>query len=131
MRRYWERWEQAMIETAAFGHGGYEWLRMWTPELVAECSKLLDEAEVLAAQDTEKVQRRVAFARIGMRFTEVWTRMRYYADRGEWQAAIAAGDEAIRRIKATDGSEPQAFWVWLCVRQTEEMMRPYREAMAP
>jgi hypothetical protein len=130
MRRYWERWEQAMIDTAAFGHGGYEWLRMWTPELVAECSRLLDEAEALAAQDTEKIQRRVGFARIGMRFTEVWTRMRYYADRGEWAAAVASGQEAIRRVEATQGTEPQAFWIWLCVRQTEDMMRPYREALA-
>ena len=45
MRRYWERWEAAMAATTAQGDGGYEWLRMFTPELVDECGGLLDEAD--------------------------------------------------------------------------------------
>ncbi|HVO09453.1 MAG TPA: DUF4838 domain-containing protein [Vicinamibacteria bacterium] len=131
MRRYWERWEQAMTDTAASdGHGGYAWLRMFTPELVAAAGHDLDQAEGLAAFDRERVKQRVAFARQGWRFTEAWTLMRANAERGEWAAAVLAGEEAIRRLEATKGSEPQAFWVQLAVQQTQAMMQPYREAAA-
>jgi hypothetical protein len=130
MRRYWERWEQAMTATTAHGHGGYEWLRMFTPALVAEADALLVEAERLAANDREKVRRRVAFGRAGFRFTEAWTRMRDHASRQEWAQAVAAGDEAIRRIRETAGNEPQAFWIDLAVTQTQDQMKPYRAALA-
>jgi hypothetical protein len=130
MRRYWERWEEAMVETGTGRDGGYEWLRMFTPERVEECGRLLDEAEALARQDGEKVRRRVAFARLGFRFTEAWTRMRAHAERGEWAQAIAAGEEAIARVEETSGTEPQAFFVPLAVSQTRAMIQPYREALA-
>jgi len=130
MRRYWERWERAMAGTAAGGHGGYDWLRMFTPELVAVAGHDLDEAEALAASDREKVKRRVDFARQGWRFTEAWTLMRTNAEHEEWAAAVLAGEEAIRRLEATKGTEPQAFWVQLAVQQTQAMMQPYREAVA-
>ena len=130
MQRYWERWEQAMIATAAGGDGSYQWLRMFTPELVAECARHLADAESAAVSDTEKVKARVAFARTGFRFTEAWTRMRRHAGRQEWDAAVAAGEEAIARIKETDGMEPQAFFVSLAVGQTEAMVKAYREGRA-
>jgi Domain of unknown function (DUF4838)/Glycosyl hydrolase family 67 N-terminus len=130
MRRYWERWEQAMAATVGQGHGGYQWLRMFTPNLVAETDPLLAEAERLAASDRDKVRQRVAFARQGFRFTEAWTRMHDHAARQEWRAAVAAGEEAIRRIRETAGTQPQAFWIELAVSQTEAMMKPYREALA-
>jgi hypothetical protein len=130
MRRYWERWEQAMAATTAQGHGGYEWLAMYTPALVAEQDVVLTEAERLAAGDREKVRRRVAFARLGFRFTEAWTRMRDHAGRREWAAAVAAGDEAIGRLRETAGTEPQAFWIDLAVAQTQAQMKPYRDALA-
>jgi hypothetical protein len=130
MRRYWERWEQAMAAGAAQGHGGYEWLAMFTPALAAEADGILAEAERLAEGDGEKVRRRVALARLGFRFTEAWTRMRDYASRREWAAAVAAGEEAVRRLRESAGSEPQAFWIDLAATQTENMMKPYREALA-
>jgi hypothetical protein len=98
MQRYWERWEAAMAATTADGDGGYEWLRMFTPELVDECGGLLDEAERLASGDTEKVQRRVAFARIGFRFTEAFARMLDAGARRDLPALGAAAAEAERRI---------------------------------
>jgi hypothetical protein len=131
MRLYWERWEQAMIATAPGGHGGYSWLRMYTNELVAECGKHLADAEAAAASDTDKVKARVAFARAGFRFTEAWTRMRQHGYRGQWDAAVAAGEEAIARIKETDGMQPQAFFVSLAVDQTNTMVKAYREGRAP
>ena len=130
MQRYWERWEQAMIATAAGGDGSYQWLRMFTPELVAECARHLADAESAAVSDTEKVKARVAFARSGFRFTEAWTRMRQHAGRQEWDAAVAAGEEAIARIRETDGMEPQAFFIALAVSQTEAMVKAYREGRA-
>ena len=48
----------------------------------------------------------------------------------EWRAAVAAGEEAIRRARETAGTQPQAFWIELAVSQTEAMMKPYREALA-
>jgi hypothetical protein len=130
MQRYWERWEQAMIDTAPAGHGGYQWLRMFTPELLAECGRHLADAEAAAVSDTDKVVARVAFARTGFRFTEAWTRMRGHASRQEWAAAVAAGEEAIARIRATQGLEPQAFFIALAVSQTEAMVKAYREGRA-
>ena len=130
MRRYWDRWEQAMVATAAHGHGGYEWLRMFTPDLVAAAERDLAEAERAAASEPEKVHKRLALARMGFRFTEAWTRMRQHADAGNYAAALAAGEEAIARIDQTAGTEPQAFWISLAVGQTRAMMQPYRDAVA-
>jgi hypothetical protein len=122
MRRYWERWEQAMIATAAEGDGGYEWLRMFTPALVAECGRYLAEAEALAAGDRDKVVRRVAFARTGFGFTDAYTRMIDAGLRGDPSGARAAGEDAIRRLQATANSEPQAFFVSLALDETRYLL---------
>jgi hypothetical protein len=130
MQRCWERWERAMIATADGGDGGYQCLRMFRPELVAECAHDLAAAEFAAGSDTEKVKARVAFARKGFPFTEAWTRMRLHAGRQEWEAAVAAGKEAVFRVKETEGTEPQAFFVSIAISQTETMIKAYREGRA-
>jgi len=130
MRRYWERWESAMIETAKLGDGGYKWFEMFTPALIAECAGYLAEAERLAATDREVVRRRIAFARKGFLFTQAWTRLRYHGERGEYKEAVAAGEEALRRIDETTDSEPQAFFTWLAKSQTEKIIEPYKQALA-
>ncbi|HEX8137947.1 MAG TPA: DUF4838 domain-containing protein [Pyrinomonadaceae bacterium] len=130
MRKYWERWEQAMIETAKLGDGGYKWFEMFTPGLVSECNAYLTEAERLAATDREVVRRRLAFIRKGFRFTEAWTKLRYHGERGEYKEAVAAGEEALKRIDETTDSEPQAFFIWLAKSQTEKIIEPYRRALA-
>jgi hypothetical protein len=132
MRRYWLRWEEAMVDTAAHGHGGYQWQRMFTPRLLAECDALLREAERAAAvAPGGKVERRVALARAGFRYTEAWTRMRGHAERHAWDAAISAGEEAIACAEDTEGmGPPQAFWRGLLVRQMRAAMAPYRAAQA-
>jgi hypothetical protein len=43
---------------------------------------------------------------------------------------VAAGEEAIARIRATQGMEPQAFFIALAVSQTEAMVKAYREGRA-
>jgi hypothetical protein len=129
MRRYWERWETAMIETAKNGDGGYKWFEMFTPALIGECDRYLAEAERLAATDREVVGRRVAFARKGFRFTDAWTRLRYHGERGEYREAVAAGEEALKRIDETADAEPQAFFTWLAKSQTEKIIEPYRQAL--
>jgi len=129
MRRYWERWETAMIDTAKLGDGGYIWQMMFTTELIAECDNYLKEAERRALNDRDKVRRRVAFARTGFRFTEAWTRMQTHARKQQWAQAVAAGDEAIRRIEETAGTEPQAFWIYLAKSQTEATIAEYRKAI--
>lgn len=130
MRGYWECWEQAMVRTAQPDDYGYQWQRMFTAEQVASCGAFLQEAETLARGDREQVGARVALARTGFDFTEAWARMRTHGERGEWALAIAAGEEAIRRIESTAGSEPQAFLIPLAVQQTRAQMEPYRNALA-
>jgi hypothetical protein len=123
MRRYWERWEQAMVATASLGDGGYQWLRLFTPELVTECGRYLSEAEALAASDREQVSRRVAFVRSGHRYTEALTEMIDYGIHGDVSATMAAAEEALRRARETEGSQPQAFFMFLVETQTITLMR--------
>jgi hypothetical protein len=131
MQRYWERWEAAMIATAAQGDGGYEWLRMFTPELVAECDGILEEAERRAGADTDKVQRRVAFARVGFRFTEAFTRMLDAGARRDLPALRAAAAEAETRIEEARGSEPQAFFTSLAIDQTRHLLKILEQGAPP
>ena len=126
MRRYWTLWEDAMVATTARGHGGYQWLPMFTLDLTAQADRLLGEAEGAAAGDRDVVVRRVAFARAGFRFTEAFVRMRTHGDRAEWNAAVAAGEEALARIRETTGTEPQAFFNALAIPQTQAMVDQYR-----
>jgi hypothetical protein len=130
MKAYWECWEQAMVRTAAPEDYGYQWQRMFTPEQVSSCGAFLAEAETLARGDREKVVKRVALARSGFDFTEAWTRMRAHADRGEWALALSSGEDAIRRLESTAGTEPQAFYISLAVQQTRAQMDPFRAALA-
>ena len=125
MRRYWETWEAAMAKQPC---GGYAWLAMFTPELLAETGTLLDEAERLAATD-ETVKARIALHRIGYRFTDAFTRMRLHGAKEEWQQAVDAGNEAIKIVEESEGTEPQAFWIWLAVSQTKGQMKPYLDKL--
>jgi len=125
MRRYWETWEAEMEKQPC---GGYNWLAMFTPELLAKTGKLLDEAERLAG-DNEKVKKRLALHRIGYRFTDAFTRMRIHGAKEEWQQAVDAGNEAIKIVEETKDMEPQPFWIWLATAQTQGQMRPYLNKM--
>jgi hypothetical protein len=127
MRRYWMGWEDAM---ATQPHGDDHWQTMFTAVRIAEADAALTDAEQAAATDRPKVAQRVALARAGFRFTEAWARLRGHAQRGEWRAAISAGEEAIACAQDTVGSEPQAFVVPLVIRQTEARLAPYRVELA-
>ena len=118
MRRYWGRWEEAMLATATHGDGGYEWLRVFTNPLVAETGGYLVEAERAAADDSEKVRRRVAFVKVGHGYTEAWTQIIEAGLRGDVAGARAWGDEAIRRGRATAGMVPQPVYVYIVETQT-------------
>ncbi|MEO8499686.1 MAG: DUF4838 domain-containing protein, partial [Vicinamibacteria bacterium] len=115
MRRYFDLWEDAMQNTSAAGDRGYAWLSMFTPALVSEAGLLLKQAETLAATDTEKVQRRVAFARTGFGYTEAYTMMLDAGLRKDPAAVARWSEEAQKRVKATEGSAPQAFFVSLAI----------------
>jgi hypothetical protein len=131
MRSYWERWETAMAATTAQGEGGYNWLRMYTPELVAECGAYLAEAERLAESDGEKVRRRVAFARTGFGFTEAFTRMLAAGVRRDVPGIRAAAAEAEQRILDAKASEPQAFFTSLAVEQTRYLRSVLEQGRLP
>jgi hypothetical protein len=131
MQRYWERWEAAMTASAAQGDGGYEWLRMFTPELVAECEELLEDAERLAGGDTDKVQRRVAFARVGLGFTQAFMRMLDAGARRDLPALRTAAAEAELRLQEARGSEPQAFFTTLALDQTRALLKILEQGVPP
>ena len=118
MRRYFDLWEDAMQQTSAAGDRGYAWQSMFTPALVAEADLLLKQAEALAKSDREKVQARVAFARTGFGYTEAYAQMLDAARRNDRAAVLSWSEEAQKRIKAAEGSAPQAFFVSLAVDQT-------------
>ncbi len=118
MRRYFDLWEDAMRQTSPAGDRGYAWQSMFTPALVSEAGLLLAQAESLAKSDSEKVRARVAFARLGFGYTEAYTQMLDAARRNDTNAVLTWSVEAQKRIKATEGSAPQAFFVSLAVDQT-------------
>jgi hypothetical protein len=121
MRRYFDLWENAMLNTGAAGDRGWAWLSMFTPALVAEAAGALSQAEGLATGDSEKVQSRVAFARLGFRFTEAYTMMLDAGIRKDQRDVLKWSEEAQKRVKATEGSAPQAFFVSIAVEQTRYM----------
>ena len=131
MRRYWTLWEDAMVATAAQAHGGYTWLPMFKPEVIERAEALLAEADAAASGEREKVVARVAFARLGFRYTQSWARMRQHGDRHEFAAAVAAGDEALARLRDAQGREPQAFFHSLAVQQTQAQIDQYRAGRMP
>jgi hypothetical protein len=119
MRRYFDLWEDAMVnDTAAAGDRGYAWLSIFTPARTAEAGALLQEAEALAKGDREKVRKRVAFARTGFGYTEAYTNMLDAGLRKDPDAVMKWVEEAVKRLKATEGSAPQAFFVSLAVDHT-------------
>jgi hypothetical protein len=127
MRAYWQRWEDAMVETKPQGHGGYAWQQMFTSQLIAECDRLLRQAEnETASSPGAKFARRIALARAGFRYTEAWARMRQDAEKHEWPDAVSAGEEAIACAEDTRGWMPQAFWIDLVSRQTRALLAAYR-----
>ncbi|MEO5761109.1 MAG: DUF4838 domain-containing protein [Vicinamibacteria bacterium] len=118
MRRYFDLWESAMQNTSAAGDLGYAWISMFTPALIAKADTLLKEAEALALKDSEKIRTRIAFARLGFRYTEAYTNMLDAGARKDVRAILEWSDEAQKRLKATEGSAPQAFFVSIAVDQT-------------
>ena len=131
MRRYWECWEDAMI---AHREAGGLRLPVAAHDDAGAGGDLRAPPHARRsswrAATREKVAKRVALARLGLDFTEAWTRMRAHGDRGEWALALAAGEEAIRRIAGDRGTEPQAFFISLAVEQTEAAILPYRRVAA-
>ena len=115
MRRYFDLWENAMQKTSEAGDRGYAWMSMFTPALVAEAETLLREAEQLSLTDTEKHRGRVAFARLGFGYTEAFARMLDAGLRKDVRGVIEWSEEARKRVKATEGSAPQAFFVSLAM----------------
>ena len=107
-----------MRNTSAAGDRGYAWLSMFTPALVSEAGLLLEQAETLATTDTEKVRRRVAFARTGFGYTEAYAQMLDAGLRNDPAAVARWSEEAQKRVKATEGSAPQAFFTSLAISHT-------------
>lgn len=121
MRRYFDLWEKAMPQTSAAGDHGYAWLSMFTPALIAEANGALVEAEGVAATGAEKFRSRVAFARLGFGYTEAYTRMLDAGLHKDIRGVLQWSEEAQKRVKATEGSAPQAFFVSVAVDQTRYM----------
>jgi hypothetical protein len=131
MRRYFDLWEDAMLQTGAAGDGGYAWLSIFTPARASEAGILLQEAEELAATDSEKIRQRVAFARVGFGYTEAYAQMLDAGLRNDPAAVLSWSEEAQKRVKATEGSAPQAFFVSLAIDQTRYLTSILTRGVAP
>lgn len=132
MRRYFDLWETSMKKTGESPeHRGYSWLSMFTLPLVAEADVILKEAEALAATDSEKVQKRVAFVRVGFGYTDAFARMIEAGGRKDKAALAQWSEEAQKRVKATEGSAPQAFFTSLAIDQTKYMARILESGVPP
>ncbi|MBK5255503.1 MAG: DUF4838 domain-containing protein [Vicinamibacteria bacterium] len=131
MRRYFDLWEDAMLQTAAAGDRGYAWLSIFTPARVSEAAILLQKAGELAATDREQVRQRVDFARVGFGYTEAYAQMLDAGLRNDPQAVHSWSEEAQRRVRATEGSAPQAFFVSLAIDQTRYLARILDQGVAP
>jgi len=131
MRRYFDLWENAMPGTGDAGDRGYAWLSIFTLPRIREAGDLLEQAEASARADGEKVQKRVAFARSGFAYTEAYAHMLDAGLRGDKEAVAAWSAEAQKRIKATEGSAPQAFFVSLALDQTKYLARILARGVAP
>ncbi len=119
MRRYWERFETAMAETASVGDGGYAWISMFRRSLLDASARDLTEAEQLVRSDSKDVVRqRIAFIRLGFDYTEAVTEMFEAHYRNDPYAVLEWTQRAVDRINKTAGSAPQAFFVSIAVSQT-------------
>ena len=131
MRRYFDLWENAMQNTTSAGDGGYAWLSMFTSDLVGEADRALRQAEQLARGADPRFSRRVAFARSGFAFTEAFTKMLEAGLRKDTAAVKQWSDEAQARVRATERSSPQAFFVSLAIDQTRYMQRILEQGVPP
>lgn len=109
MRRYVSIFERAMRQTTARGDGGFTWVSMFTPALIEESGTALAQAEVAARSGPEKFQSRVAFARTGFGYTEAFANMLDAGLRRDVRAVLEWSARAEERLKAAEGSAPQAF----------------------
>ena len=132
MRRYSDLWETAFKKTGESPeHRGYWWLSMFSLPLVAEADRILKEAEALAKADTDVVRLRVAFARTGFGYTDAYARMIDAGVRKDKAALSQWSVEAQRRLRATERSAPQAFFVSLAIDQTKYMRRILETGLPP
>ena len=120
MRRYWERFETAMADSASVGDGGYAWISMFRRPLLEASAADLAEAERLAGGDSrEIVRQRIAFARLGFDYTEAVIEMFEAHYRGDGFATRDWSLKAVERLRKTEGSAPQAFFLSIAVGQTQ------------
>jgi hypothetical protein len=119
MRRYWERFEIAMADSAAVGDGGYAWISMFRRPLLDAAAADLAEADRLARGDSrEIVRQRLAFVRLGFDYTEAVVEMFEAHYRGDTAAVFDWSQKAVDRVRKTEGSAPQAFFVSIASNQT-------------
>jgi hypothetical protein len=122
MRRYWERFEMAMADSVAVGDGGYAWISMFRRPLIDAAATDLAEADRLARGDSREIVReRLAFVRLGFDYTAAVAEMFEAQDRGDPSAVLDWSEKAIDRVRKTQGSAPQAFFVSIAVGQTRAL----------
>jgi hypothetical protein len=129
MRRYWERWENAMVSAADTHCGGYKWWAIFTPEILAAADGDLKEAERRAGT-AGLVADRVRFARQGFEFTCRWARMEEMGKAGDYAGAVKAGEEAVAYIESVKDTPIYVVETWLAVPQTKNRIKLWQEKLA-
>lgn len=132
MRRYWERFETAMADSISVGDGGYAWISMFRRPLLDAAAADLSEADRLARGDRREIVReRMAFVRLGFDYTEAVVEMFEAHYRGDTSAVFSWSQKAIERLRKTEGSAPQAFFVSLAVPQTQYLSSLLSQPVLP
>ncbi len=123
MKAYWETLIRGYYQGTHHGSKPDRPQDMFTPGIMAEAQSHLEAAEQAVASAPDRYQRRVAIARAGFQYTEPMTRGYGHAANGEWQQAIAAGEQALQAIVQSRAIEPAPYvtplwprdeqtWVW-------------------
>ena len=132
MRRYWERFETAMADSVSVGDGGYAWISMFRRPLLDASAADLAEADRLARGDSrEIVRQRLTFVRLGFDYTEAVVEMFEAHYRGDSSAIRDWSLKAVERLRRTEGSAPQAFFVSLAIGQTQYLSTLLQAPVAP
>lgn len=135
MSRYWHTIDRAWVETREYSGCGYGYLRMFTPEVLAEARAAVDEALGLAATIPEF--RRVQMVDESLTLFELFMKMRedfaegrlrtLGPDLDRWRSSITHLARRYRPQFAFDSGLAKEYVNWFWSRPYEEATRIDRE----
>ncbi len=131
MARYWHTIDRAWVETKEYSGCGYGYLRMFTPEVLAEARAAVDEA--LGLVETISEFRRVKMIDESLTLFELFMKMRedfaagrlrhLHRDLDQWRGSIGHLARRYRPQYAFDSGLAKSYVNWFWSRPYEEGAR--------